>query len=84
MKTINFTQIELKDFFNKGKIYFINYNKFYKLVLSENAWFYFQENIYLKNKNNSLPYTKKGYFFNYTYEWIIKCKFIKWIENLIK
>ena len=75
MKTKNFTPEELKEYFNNDKIYFLAYNKFYKLVLSKNAGFNFQENIYLRNMD-SLPYTKRGRFQAFTYESIIKCDFI--------
>ena len=76
MRTKDFTQEELRDYFNNSKIYFLSYNKFYRLMVSQNTGFYFQENTYLKN-NSKLPYTKKGRFHAFTYESIINCDFIE-------
>ena len=83
MKAKNFTENELKEYFNNWIVYFLNYNKVFRLVLSKNAWFYFEENIYLRNYD-ALPYTKRGRFHSYTFESIQKLSFIDWIDNLIK
>jgi len=83
MKASNFTQIELKEYFNQWKVYFINYNKLFTLKLSQNAWLYFDENVYMRNTKKTLPYTKRGRFYAFTLESIKKQDYINGIENLI-
>lgn len=63
MKVSNFTESELNEYWNEGKIMFIAYRTLWQLHKSQNAGYYFQ-----KIKTLTQPYTKRGRFYAVTPE----------------